>query len=77
MVRIPTKLTPRGNSQAVTIPREAMEAAGLKQGDELALIVRDDGDMEIHRASADDAALDESFEWALGRYGRTFEDLAR
>jgi len=77
MVRVSAKLTPRGNSQAVTIPREAMEAAGLKQGDELALIVRDDGVMEIHRASPDDAALDEAFEWALGRYGRTFEDLAK
>ncbi len=77
MVRVTTKLTPRGNSQAVTIPREAMEAAGLKQGDALALIVRDDGVMELHRASTDDAALDQAFEWTLGRYGRTLEDLAK
>lgn len=77
MVRLTTKLTPRGNSQAVTIPREAMEAAGLKQGDTLALVVRDDGVMEIHRASTDDAALEQAFEWTLGRYGRTLKDLAQ
>ena len=77
MVRVSTKLTPRGNSQAVTIPREALEAAGLKQGDALALTVRDDGIIEIRRASPDDAALEQAFEWTLGRYGRTLEDLAR
>ena len=77
MIRLTAKLTPRGNSQAVTIPREAMDAAGLKQGDELAIVVRDDGVMELHRASADDAALERAFAWALGRYGRTFEDLAQ
>jgi antitoxin component of MazEF toxin-antitoxin module len=76
-MKVATKLTPRGNSQAVTIPREVMDAAGLKQGDDLALIVRDDGVLEIHRASAGDAALDRAFEWALGRYGKTFEDLAK
>lgn len=51
--------------------------AGLKQGDELSLLVRDDGAIEITHAAPGEAELQEAFEWSLGRYAKTYEDLAR
>jgi antitoxin component of MazEF toxin-antitoxin module len=77
MMKTTVRLTPRGNSLAVTIPRDALDAAGLRRGDELLLAVRDDGVIEISHAAAGEARLEEAFEWSLGRYGRTYEDLAR
>jgi len=72
-----TRLTPRGNSQAVTIPKSVMEEAGLRVDDELSLTVRDDGVIEMRRVSADEAAFDAAFEWSLGRYPETYNDLAK
>jgi antitoxin component of MazEF toxin-antitoxin module len=69
-------LTPRGNSLAVTLPRDVIEAAGLAQGDELTLTVRD-GVIEIRHAAPAEAALNEAFEWSLGRYAQTYRDLAK
>jgi len=77
MVKAAAKLTPRGNSLAVTIPRDVLEAAGLKLGDDLSLIARDDGVIEIRHAAPQEAALNDAFEWSLGRYGQTYRDLAK
>jgi antitoxin component of MazEF toxin-antitoxin module len=77
MVKTSARLTPRGNSQAVTLPKDVLEAAGLRQGDELVLSVREDGVIELRRAGPDEAALDAGFEWSLGRYGETYRDLAK
>ncbi|WP_458441278.1 AbrB/MazE/SpoVT family DNA-binding domain-containing protein, partial [Pseudomonas aeruginosa] len=43
MIKTAVKLTPRGNSLAVTVPKDVLEASGLRQGDDLVLTVRDDG----------------------------------
>jgi len=77
MIKTSAKLTPRGNSLAVTIPKEVLDATGLKQGDDLHLTARDDGAIEIRHAAPGDAALDEAFEWSLGRYPQTYRDLAK
>jgi len=77
MIKTSAKLTPRGNSLAVTIPKEVLDATGLKQGDDLHLTARDDGVIEIRHAAPGDAALDEAFEWSLGRYPQTYRDLAK
>ncbi|MTK12732.1 MAG: AbrB/MazE/SpoVT family DNA-binding domain-containing protein [Clostridiaceae bacterium] len=77
MVKASAKLSPRGNSLAVTLPKEVLDAAGLKQGDDLSLLVRDDGAIEITRAVPGEAELQEAFEWSLGRYAKTYEDLAK
>jgi putative addiction module antidote len=77
MIRATTKLAPRGNSLAVTIPKDVLDATGLKQGDDLALLARDDGVIEIRPAVAAEAALDEAFEWSVGRYPQTYTDLAK
>ncbi len=77
MVKASAKLSPRGNSLAVTLPKEVLDAAGLKQGDELSLLVRDDGAIEITHAAPGEAELQEAFEWSLGRYAKTYEDLAK
>jgi len=77
MIKTKTKLTPRGNSLAVTIPRDVLEATGLKQGDDLSLLARDDGVIEIRHAAPGEAELEAAFEWSLGRYGQTYADLAK
>jgi|GEM_PF-3041030 len=77
MLKNTAKLTPRGNSLAVTIPKEMVEAAGLRQGDELSLLARDDGVIEIHHAAPGEADLEAAFEWSLGRYPETYRDLAK
>ena len=77
MVKATTKLSPRGNSLAVTLSKDVLDAAGLKQGDDLSLTVRDDGVIEIRHAAPAEAALDEAFEWSLGRYPQTYADLAK
>jgi putative addiction module antidote len=77
MISATTKLTPRGNSLAVTIPKDVIEATGLKQGDNLVLWAREDGVIEIRHAPSADAALDDAFEWSLGRYPQTYADLAK
>jgi len=77
MIKTTTKLAPRGNSLAVTIPRDVLDATGLKQGDDLSLVARDDGVIEIRHAAPAEAALEEAFEWSLGRYPQTYADLAK
>ena len=77
MVKATAKLTPRGNSLAVTIPKEMLEAAGLRQGDDLSLLVRDDGVIEIAHAAPAEAELEAAFDWSLGRYPQTYTDLAK
>lgn len=77
MMKNTAKLSPRGNSLAVTIPKDMLEAAGLSQGDELSLLVRDDGVIEIRHAAPGEAALDAAFEWSLERYPETYRDLAK
>jgi putative addiction module antidote len=77
MTKTLAKLTPRGNSLAVTIPKNLLDAAGLKQGDELTLSAREDGVIEIRLAAPGEAALKEAFDWSLGRYPQTYRDLAK
>ena len=77
MIKSIAKLSPRGNSLAVTIPKDILEAAGLRQGDELTLLARDDGVIEISHAAPAEAELDAAFEWSLGRYAKTYTDLAK
>ena len=77
MVKATAKLTPRGNSLAVTIPKEMLDATGLRQGDELSLLAREDGVIEISHAAPGEAELEEAFEWSLGRYPQTYTDLAK
>jgi antitoxin component of MazEF toxin-antitoxin module len=77
MVKTSTKLTPRGNSLAVTLPKDVLDASGLKQGDDVTIVSRDDGVIEIRRASPGEAALDAAFEWSLGRFPQTYRDLAK
>lgn len=77
MLKTAAKLTPRGNSLAVTIPREVLEATGLRQGDDLSLLARDDGVIEIRHAAPAEAELEAAFEWSLGRYAQTYRDLAK
>jgi hypothetical protein len=55
----------------------ALEADGLRHGDSLPLTVRDDGVIEIRSAASAEAALTEAFEWSLGRYGETYQALAK
>lgn len=71
------KLTPRGNSLAVTIPKDMLDQLGLVQGDELSLLARDDGVMEISRVDPGEDALNDAFDWSLGRYAKTYRDLAK
>jgi antitoxin component of MazEF toxin-antitoxin module len=59
------------------MPRDVLDAAGLKQGDDLALVVLDNGVIEIRHAAPGEAALDVAFEWSLGRYPETYRDLAK
>ena len=77
MVKVTARLTPRGNSLAVTIPKEMLDATGLRQGDELSLLAREDGVIEISHAAPGEAELEEAFEWSLGRYPQTYTDLAK
>jgi antitoxin component of MazEF toxin-antitoxin module len=77
MIKSTAKLTPRGNSLAVTIPKDVLEATGFRQGDDLSLLARDDGVIEIHHAAPAEAELEAAFEWSLGRYAKTYEDLAK
>ena len=77
MIKSKARLSPRGNSLAVTIPKDMLEATGLHQGDELSLLARDDGVIEIRHAAPGEAELDEAFEWSLGRYAQTYKDLAK
>ena len=77
MLKSSAKLSPRGNSLAVTIPKDMVEAAGLRQGDELSLLARDDGVIEIRHAAPAEAELDAAFEWSVGRYARTYAALAK
>ncbi len=77
MLKTTAKLTPRGNSLAVTLPKEVVEAAGLRQGDALSLLARDDGVIEIRHAAPAEAELEAAFEWSLGRYPETYRDLAK
>jgi putative addiction module antidote len=77
MFKMATKLTPRGNSLAVTIPKDVLDATGLKQGDDLTLTARDDGVIEIRHAAPAEVVLSEAFEWSLGRYPQTYRDLAK
>jgi putative addiction module antidote len=77
MVKASAKLSPRGNSLAVTLPKDVLDASGLHQGDELSLLVRDDGVIEIRHAAPAEAELDAAFEWSLGRYPQTYADLAK
>jgi hypothetical protein len=41
------------------------------------LLVRDDGVIEIRHAAPAEAALEEAFEWSLGRYPQTYAALAK
>lgn len=77
MVKTTAKLTQRGNSLAVTIPKEMLDATGLRQGDELSLLAREDGVIEISHAAPGEAELEDAFEWSLGRYPQTYTDLAK
>ncbi len=77
MIRTTAKLTPRGNSLAVTIPKDVLDVTGLKHGDALNLIARDDGVIEIRHAAPDETGLNDAFEWSLGRYPQTYRDLAK
>jgi putative addiction module antidote len=77
MIKSASKLSPRGNSLAVTIPKDILDATGLKQGDKLDIIARDDGVLELRHAAPGEAELEEAFEWSLGRYPQTYRDLAK
>jgi antitoxin component of MazEF toxin-antitoxin module len=77
MVKATVKLSPRGNSLAVTIPKDVLDATGFRQGDDLSLLARDDGVIEISHAAPAEAELDAAFEWSLGRYPQTYADLAK
>jgi antitoxin component of MazEF toxin-antitoxin module len=77
MIKASAKLSTRGNSLAVTIPRDLLDATGLRQGDDLSLLARDDGVIEISHAASAEAELDAAFEWSLGRYPQTYADLAK
>lgn len=77
MIRSIAKLSPRSNSLAVTIPKDMVDAVGLRQGDQLSLLAREDGVIEIRHAAPAEAELEAAFDWSLGRYARTYEDLAK
>ncbi|MBK1663116.1 hypothetical protein CKO38_03350 [Rhodospirillum rubrum] len=77
MIKASAKLSTRGNSLAVTIPKDLLEATGFRQGDDLSLLARDDGVIEISHAAPDEAALDAAFEWSLGRYSQAYADMAK
>lgn len=77
MTKSISRLTPRGNSLAVTIPKDVIEAAHLKKGDELSLLAREDGVIEIRQLEPGEAELDAAFEWSLGRYEETYKELAK
>jgi antitoxin component of MazEF toxin-antitoxin module len=77
MTSATTHLSPRGNSTAVTIPRDVMDAAGLRQGDPVIITARADGVVEVRHAEPAEAALERAFEWSLGRYPQTYADLAK
>ncbi len=77
MTKASAKLSPRGNSLAVTLPRDVVDAAGLKQGDDLSLLVREDGVIEVSHATPGEVDLDAAFEWSLGRFAQKNADLAQ
>ncbi len=58
MLKRTAKRSPRGNSVAVTLPKDMVDAAGLRPGDERSLLVGCDGIIEIGYAAPADAALD-------------------
>lgn len=73
-----TRLTRQGNSTAVTLSREVLNAAGLERGDEV-LVIADPGSGAITIRRADDAyaraiAAGRAF---AQRYRRTMAALAR
>ena len=77
MIKATAKLSTRGNSLAVTIPKDVLDATGFKLGDDLSLLARDDGVIEISHAAPAEAELEAAFEWSLGRYPKTYTDLAK
>jgi antitoxin component of MazEF toxin-antitoxin module len=77
MIKATAKLSTRGNSLAVTIPKDMLDASGFRQGDDLSLLARDDGVIEISHAAPAEAELEAAFEWSLGRYSQAYADLAK
>lgn len=77
MLTRPSKVAARGRALAVTLPQTVLDAAGLKPGDGVSLVVRDDGVIEIRHAVPEEAQLEAAFEWSLGRYNQTYEDLSK
>jgi antitoxin component of MazEF toxin-antitoxin module len=77
MIKATTKLVPYGGSLAVSIPKDLLDATGLKQGDDLSLVARDDSVIEVRYSAPGEAALEDAFEWSLGRYPQTYADLAK
>jgi antitoxin component of MazEF toxin-antitoxin module len=74
-MKVPGKLTPRGNSLAVTLPRDVIVAAGLSPGDGLVISVHDQV-IEIRHAATAETILEYAFTWVMGRYGQTLRDLS-
>ncbi|HVJ52519.1 MAG TPA: AbrB/MazE/SpoVT family DNA-binding domain-containing protein [Aliidongia sp.] len=71
------KLMAECRSLSLAIPKEMLDAAGLKQGDDLSLLLRDDGTIEIRRLDSAEATLEAAFEWSLTHYGPTYRALAK
>lgn len=76
MIKSAAKLSPWDNSLGVTIPKDILEAAGLHQGDEVTILARDDGVIEISHVAPAEAGLDAGFKWSLGRFGLTYKNLS-
>jgi bifunctional DNA-binding transcriptional regulator/antitoxin component of YhaV-PrlF toxin-antitoxin module len=72
-----TKLGKQGKTLSVAIPEEVLEAAGLSEGDVVELVATGPGRVEIRSGNGAAERLDEAFEWALARYGKTFTDLSK
>lgn len=70
------KLTKQGNSTGLRLPREVMDRAGLKRGDEVVLSVDGEGKVTIAKADAAFNATLEAYEECRARYARALKILA-
>lgn len=73
---IRTRIKPVGNSDAVTLRREVMTAAGFHRGDEV-VIEASKGKVVITRSGSDYARAMEGFRKAAKRYNGVLAALAK
>jgi putative addiction module antidote len=72
-----TRLQKMGNSVAVTLPREVLQATGLKYRDEVSVDVTEDGRVTVAKADTAYSRAMEAGRRAAQRYSTALAILAR